>query len=157
MNKDPFTIIIDTREQIPWEFGFHNTAKRKLDTGDYSIEGLESIIAIERKKSVSEIATNITEKRFKDVLDRMKQYKYSFFIMEFDLNDVYRYPIGSSVPKHKWNQIKISPAFIIKNLLEIQLIHNIHIIYSGDSDNASKIALTLMKKVYELEYNKKEI
>jgi len=87
----------------------------------------------------------------------MKLYKYSFFIMEFDLDDVYRYPVGSSVPKHKWNQIKISPAFIIKNLLEIELVHNIHIIYSGDAENASKIALTLMKKAYELEYNKKEI
>lgn len=50
MNKDPFTIIIDTREQIPWEFGYHNTAKMKLDTGDYSIQGYEDIIAIEQKR-----------------------------------------------------------------------------------------------------------
>ena len=67
-NHDPFTIIVDTREQTPWEFGFHNTAKRKLDTGDYSMEGYESLFTIERKRSVSEIANNLSENRFKDCL-----------------------------------------------------------------------------------------
>ena len=55
---DDFTIIIDTREQQPWTFEHYTTANRKLDTGDYSVEGLENLLAIERKKSINEIANN---------------------------------------------------------------------------------------------------
>jgi|LauGreDrversion4_2_1035121.scaffolds.fasta_scaffold00486_3 ERCC4-type nuclease len=152
VNYNNFKVIIDTREQQPWEFERIAYANRKLDTGDYSVEGYENLLCIERKKSVSEIANNVTEKRFKDVIERMKQYKYSFLILEFDLEDIYRYPVGSNVPKRMWNRLKITPGFIIKNLLELQLQHNIHVVFCGDASNASKIALTLMKKVYELEY-----
>lgn len=150
VDYNKFKVIIDTREQQPWEFERCATASRKLDTGDYSVEGLEDILCIERKKSVSEIANNVTEKRFKDVIDRMTKYQHAFLILEFDLEDIYRYPIGSNVPKHMWDKIKISPGFIIKNLLELQILHNIKVLFCGDPSNATKMALALMKKVYEI-------
>ena len=152
INYDNFKIIVDTREQQPWHFDYYATAIHKLDTGDYSVDGIQDLLCIERKKSVSEIATNITESRFQDVLARMKSYKYSFMILEFDLDDVYKYPIGSNIPKHMWNKLKITPKFILKNLIEFQLVYNIHIIYYGNAYNASKMGLSIMKKVYELEY-----
>jgi ERCC4-type nuclease len=145
-----FKVIIDTREQQPWEFERVVAEHKKLDTGDYSVEGLEDILCIERKKSVSEIANNITEKRFKDVIDRMKTFPHAFLILEFDLEDILNYPIGSNVPKHMWNKIKISPGFILKNLLELQILYNIKVLFCGCPSNASKIAITLMKKVYEI-------
>ena len=83
MKSTDFTIIIDTREQQPWTFNNHTVANRKLDTGDYSIEGLENILCIERKKSASEFANNIVESRFKDVLMRMNQLKYSFIKLKY--------------------------------------------------------------------------
>lgn len=54
----PFSIIIDTREQLPYQFndeyytnhGLLAIVRKKLDYGDYTIEGLESIISIERKQ-----------------------------------------------------------------------------------------------------------
>jgi len=150
VDYNKFKVIIDTREQQPWEFERCATASRKLDTGDYSVEGLEDILCIERKKSVSEIANNVTEKRFKDVIDRMTRYKHAFLILDVDLEDIYRYPIGSNVPKHMWDKIKISPGFIIKNLLELQILHNIKVLFCGDPSNATKMALALMKKVYEI-------
>ena len=88
MKNEDFRIIVDTREQQPWSFEDYSTSIAKLDTGDYSIEGLEEIICIERKKSVSEVANNITESRFKDVINRLKEIKYPFVLLEFDLNDV---------------------------------------------------------------------
>ena len=41
--------IIDTREQAPLDLSPLRTEKGTLTTGDYSIKGLESEIAIERK------------------------------------------------------------------------------------------------------------
>lgn len=146
--KDNFTIIIDTREQQPWEFNDFAVANRKLDTGDYSIEGLEDILCIERKKNISEIANNITESRFKDVIDRMSKFKYSFLLIECDYSQLMNYPIGSEVPKKMWNKIKISPAFILKVLTELSVIHNIHVMFCGCPSWAEKTALSIMKRVY---------
>lgn len=154
---DNFTIIIDTREQQPWEFGLHVTAKKKLDTGDYSIEGLENILAIERKKSVSEIANNITESRFKNVLERLSQIQYKFMLFEFDLEDVYNFPIGSDIPKKLWDKLRISPKYLLKYLTELQLNYGIHILYCGCAENAEKMAVSIMKRVYDKHGNHSEI
>lgn len=147
--QDNFNIIVDTREQLPWEFGFHTTSKKKLDTGDYSMEGFESILTIERKKSVSEIANNITESRFKNELERMSKIPHSFIIMEFNLQDIYSFPIGSDIPKKMWDKIKISGNFIMKYLIQAQLNYNIHILFCGDAENAEKTAISIMKRIYE--------
>jgi len=154
MNKDPFTIIIDTREQIPWEFGFHDTAKQKLDTGDYSILGFENIIAIERKKSVSEFATNLSESRFKDVLERLSKIKHPYMVFEFSLDEVYNFPVGSDIPKRMWDKLKISGNYIIKRLIEIQLQYNIQVIFCDDPSNAEKFSVSLMKRIYERYHQK---
>lgn len=154
MNKDPFTIIIDTREQIPWEFGFHDTAKKKLDTGDYSIEGLENILAIERKKSVSEIATNLSESRFKDVLERLSKIQHPYMVFEFSLDEVYSFPVGSDIPKKMWDKLKISGNYIVKKLIEIQLQYGIQVVFCGDPDNAERFSASIMKRIYERYHQK---
>ena len=153
MKEQDFTVIIDTREQQPWEFSNYAVANRKLDTGDYSIEGLEHLLCVERKKSVSEFANNIVESRFKDVVMRMSQLKYSFLLLEFDLQDILIYPVGSTVPKRMWNKIKISPAFLLKSILESQLNHNIIVYFCGNSHDAEKLAEYIFKKIYYIEKN----
>lgn len=148
---DDFIIIVDTREQQPWSFENHAVSNKKLDTGDYSIEGLENILGIERKKSVSEFANNITESRYQDVVLRLSQLKYSFLLLEFDLEDVLIYPIGSTVPKRMWGKIKISPAFLMKNILELELTHNIKVMFCGNASNAQKMAEYILRKVNYIE------
>lgn len=155
MNKDPFTIVIDTREQIPWEFGYHNTATHKLDTGDYSIEGFENIIAVERKKSVSELATNLSESRFSDVLQRLSAIKHPYMVFEFDLDEVYNFPVGSDIPKRMWDKLRISGNYIVKRLIEIQLQYNIQVVFCGDANNAERFVVSIMKRIYE-RYNNEQ-
>lgn len=150
-NYNNFTVIIDTREQQPWSFKEYTTANHKLDTGDYSIQGLENIICIERKKSISEFANNIVESRFKDVVMRMSQLKYAFLLLEFDLADMLNYPIGSTVPKKMWDKIKINPAFLVKNIIDLQLQHNVQVYFCGNAANAEKLAAYIFKKIHYLE------
>lgn len=156
MKKNDFTIIVDTREQQPWSFDHYTKANRKLDTGDYSVEGLENVLAIERKKSINEIANNIVESRFKDVISRLSGVKYSYILLEFDLENVLSYPIGSSLPKHMWDKVKISPSFIMKHILEWQMFHNIKVIFCGSASNAEQMAEYIMNKVYYLEIHSKQ-
>lgn len=147
--EDNFTIIVDTREQIPWEFGLHTTSKRKLDTGDYSIDGFESLFIIERKMSVSEVANNITENRFKNVLERMSNIPHSYIIMEFDTEDVYNFPVGSDIPLKMWDKLRVKGNYIMKFLLEISVKYNIHLLFCGNSANAEKTAISLIKRIYD--------
>lgn len=144
-----FHIIVDTREQHPWSFDHMEKSISKLDTGDYSLKGLEHLFCIERKGSVSEFANNITEKRFKDVIDRMTKIPHSFLLCEFDLEDVLIYPVGSNVPKRMWDKLKISPKFILKHLIELQILNNLKVVFCGDASNAEKMALSIMRKIYE--------
>lgn len=148
-----FNIIIDTREQHPWGFETLEKTVAKLDTGDYSLQGLENIFCIERKATVSEFANNITESRFKDVIYRLSKIKHSFLLLEFDLYDVLRYPEGSSVPKRIRDKIKITPKFILKNINELQILHNVKVVFCGDSMSAEAMALSIMRRIY-YEYNK---
>jgi len=149
MNNTDFTIIIDTREQQPWEFPEFAVANRKLDTGDYSIEGLENIFTIERKRTVSEIAGNISEKRFINELERMKPYKHKFILMEFTFNNLLDYPVGSTVPRRLWNSLKITGKYLLKYLTDISIKYDVHIIYCGSKDNAEEMALSIMKRMVE--------
>lgn len=148
-SKYSFNIIIDTREQKPWAFASCNTIKKKLDTGDYSIEGLEELLCIERKNSVSEIANNISETRFKDEIERMSKYLYRFILLEFSLQDVLDYPKGSGVPSRLWNKIKIRPLYILKYLTELQTKHDIHVIFCDNPVAAEEMAFSIIKRVNE--------
>lgn len=151
MNNIDFTVLVDTREQHPWILKNHAKAVQKLDTGDYSIEGYENIICIERKHSISEFVTNMSEKRFIDVLNRMKNYKYSYIIMEFNFDDVLNFPIGSDIPKKMWDRLRASPAYITKYIAEIHTIYNIPVLFCGSVTGAESMALSLMRRVIENE------
>ncbi|NBX73233.1 MAG: hypothetical protein EBQ89_02925 [Alphaproteobacteria bacterium] len=156
INNEDFTIIIDTREQQPWSFEDYVVANKKLDTGDYSIEGLQDVFAIERKKSINEIANNIIEPRFKDVVHRMSQLKYSFFLLEFSMNDVLNYPVGSNLPKRMWDKVRITPAFIMKNILDWQLKYDIKVLFCNNASNAEKVAEYIIKRIYLINNKPKE-
>jgi ERCC4-type nuclease len=153
MNLNNFTIIIDTREQQPWEFEHYTTASKKLETGDYSIKGLENLFTIERKKSVSEIANNISENRFDKELKRLEQYSYKFLLLEFSLQDILDYPIGSSVPKKMWEKLKITNKYILKYLTQISINYNIQTFFCGNKSNAEEMAISIIKRIVEKHSN----
>lgn len=141
-------IIVDTREQQPWVFPDHTVAVSKLDTGDYSLHGFEHLLCIERKKSSGEFANNIVEKRYDDWTRRMSFFKYKFLLFEFTLDDIYTFPQNSGIPKYMWDKTRISSKFIIKKITELQIYHDIHVLFCGSQQSAQKIAEAIMYKVY---------
>jgi len=147
-----FKIICDTREKIAWSFSSNfceELVHKKLDTGDYSIEGLEDKLCIERKKSISEFAGNVSSSAFLNELERMRKYEYKYLILEFSVDDVLQFPLGCGIPKQKRRLIKISAQYIMRRISEIQVEYGVHVIFAGDLDNALYIASNIMKRVYE--------
>lgn len=146
-------IIIDTREKHPWMFDFTTSTVvfRKLDTGDYSLDEMEDIICIERKKSVVEIANNITDSRFKRELERMQQFRYKFLICEFDYGHIYDFPQGAGLPKKVEAKIRVKGKYIIKCLSRIMAKYGISVITCPHKIYAENVAHSIMKEIYEIE------
>jgi hypothetical protein len=69
-------------------------------------------------------------------------------LFEFDLEDVYNFPIGSDIPKDKWNKLRVSNNYILKYLSLININYNIQTIYCGDAANAEKMAVRIMRTIY---------
>ncbi len=86
--------IIDTREQLPLDLTWRNgqklaTIRGTLKTGDYSLQGYEDIISIERK-SVPDLMACISahRERFERELDRMMSFKVRAVVVEGSWSDI---------------------------------------------------------------------
>jgi len=150
-----YTIVIDTREQTPWEFlpekkpgkyGIDGAIVAKIDAGDYTIQGLENILRIERKAGFSELFNNLSSKSERERLDRsferMQDVKYKYMIIESSINsDVFTL----SVPQFK--NYGFTVKALMKYLLEIQMKYGVQIIFAGDAPAAKSIAKMIFEKV----------
>ena len=146
-------VYIDTREKkpfriVPNEF-IDKVISKKVDVGDYTIEGLEHLLALERKRNSSEIAINIFEKRFYNELEKMSKFKYKFIVCEFTIKDVLSYPVNSGMPARYYSSARINGNFIMSKLLDIQINYGIHILFCGLQAQATTLAI--LKKVAKLE------
>lgn len=102
----PFTVAVDTREQIPYSFtGFQSDAKTNnrpltihtqqttLSAGDYSIVGLTDRIAIERK-SLADLYSTCGHgiDRFRREHERLAEYDQAFVVIEASWDTVRFHP-----------------------------------------------------------------
>lgn len=155
IEKPKFRIIRDTREQTPWSFRAtdyclgHVTAK--IDHGDYSIEGLEHLIFLERKASAAEVAHNMLEKRFDKLLLESEKYRYRYIICEFPVSHLLNYPHGAGLPSSVVKRIRLKPAFVMSKLHSYEINHGIHVVFCQDKVYAQQYVLSLFKKIWSIE------
>lgn len=152
-----FTILKDTREQNGYFFDQYASkgivclgmVDKKLDTGDYSILGLENKICIERKASVSEIAINLgtDRRRFMAEIKRMQSFEHKYLILEFSMRELMMFPDGSGIPMSKRKYIRTSGQFLLKQLLSIQVDYGIHILFCADKAHAQITVSSLLRKL----------
>ncbi len=85
-------IIQDSREQAPYLFRDYPEAKVQISTlqaGDYSLAGLESIVAVERKSLPDLVACLGRERdRFERELERLRGYEAAAVVVESPLADL---------------------------------------------------------------------
>ena len=88
---EPVRVIIDTREQLPYSFSDRVVAVRSpLAAGDYSVEGLEHLLAVERKSLDDFVSSVIRDRpRFRRELDKLRDYRAACVVVEASLADVF--------------------------------------------------------------------
>ena len=91
-------IVIDTREQLPYEFAGYDTVVRKLDAGDYSLEGHEHAVAVERKsKQDAYGCVGSGRDRFVRCLDRLGAMDRTCVVIECSLADFAQPPSHTKI------------------------------------------------------------
>lgn len=138
------TIIVDTREQEPFEFRATDrcagSESSKLDCGDYAIKDHTELIVIERKKGVDELCGNFgaNRERFERELERMKTIRFKYVVVEDYWSSIFK-PSYSRMP----------PNVIFESIFALELKYGIHFIFAGSRTMAHNITRSLLLRAYK--------
>lgn len=141
----------DTREKNGWSFLEPDiiVVDNKLDAGDYTLEGYESEIIIERKATTGEFAINIGKQwdRFQREFERMSHIKRKIIICEFTITDIQVFPINSGIPAPQRYYIRVNSGLLFKRIEEIKNKYGIEFIFAGNAILAEQAAIEIFREV----------
>lgn len=139
----PVPIVIDSREQLPYEFAEHVTAgtvvltRAALPVGDYSILNFTDRVAIERKSLADYVATVIhARERFSRELQALARYELGAVVVEATLEDVleHRYATAAA-PESVWGAT-----------VSIIVDRGVPVYWCGSRPVASRLTLDLLRR-----------
>jgi hypothetical protein len=161
-----YTIVRDTREKELKGWWFTpsercaGTQEEKLDVGDYSIKGLEKFFTIERKGSVAEFCGNLNQARFvgeyvpdkplnkQSEFVRLEAITHPFIILEFDVDELIRYPYIEGIPARVRRYIRFKGPAAFKKVIELQMKYKTTIIFAG-KNRGKDVASSIFKRIIE--------
>ena len=128
LRPDQVTAIIDTREQLPLDLAPLRSVAGTLTTGDYSVQGLETIVAVERKNLA-------------DLLGCIGQHRKRF---DREIQRLIAYPVRAIVIEATWAELEqgewrsqITPSAAIGSVLG-WMAAGVPIIMAGDHTRAGR-------------------
>lgn len=146
VTDDRLRIIEDTDEKRPWVFDTRQVSVRraKLREGDYTVEGLEGRVVIERKSLGDWVGTVIHDfLRFRKQLVRMSGYDLAVIVVEANIEQVYRHEYESDA----------LPASVLGKANAILIEHGIPVFWHGDpvlaADMAHRMLLMAWRKFHD--------
>jgi DNA excision repair protein ERCC-4 len=124
-----FRIIVDTREQAPFTFACQ-TVRKKLDAGDYSVEGCEQQVAVERKSLADFVHTVIHEfPRFAVELESLARMSAACIVVEANLDDVLRGRAAESLRS-------VAPTAVLGAAMMVTLRYHVPVFWCGSRQAA---------------------
>ena len=126
--------VVDTREQKPLDLSPLQTVTKGLVTGDYSIRGLESIVAIERK-GLGDLLSSIGTDRER---------------FEREVQRLLAYPVRALVIESTWGELetgdwrsKVTPQAAVGSCLG-WIAAGLPVVMAGDHERAGKFVARLL-------------
>jgi len=135
-------IIIDTDEKYAWKFPAHiHTIRKKIKTADYSIEGYELELAIERKSKADMYGTLSSGiKNFLNELERFSYMKYRLIIIDdCTLAEFLEEPEHTSKPAQE----------VIKSLISLSVKYDVPVLFTGTRQLAAAWAIQWLERCYK--------
>ena len=129
-------IIIDSREQLPYEFE-GDTEVSALAVGDYSLVDVADAVAIERK-TVDDLIGCLTKdrERFKQCLQRGKSLDYFALVIEASLSDLMEGKYYS----------QMHPNAAIQSLLAMSVRYRLPIFFAENRALGQLVTESLLEK-----------
>lgn len=131
---ESITALVDSREQTPLDLSPLRTEPATLDTGDYSVRGLEQVIRIERKSLPDLVACVGREReRFDREVQRLLSYPVRVLLVEATWQDIER---------GDWRG-KVTPAAVEGSLLG-WIAAGLSVELVGDHHRAGRFAARIL-------------
>lgn len=138
-------IVIDTREQQPYRF-LCESVRSALKTGDYSLIGLETTIAIERKSPNDFIGCiTASRERFENELSRADSLERFWVVIESTL---------TSIEKGLYRS-RVNPESVLGTLAAWSNRHKVSFVFADNRQTGQKMTERLLKHAW-LEHLKKQ-
>ncbi len=144
----PLKIICDTKEQQPFTFEPYSDVivyRDKLDAGDYTIVGQDMpgddhSVIIERKKSCSELLTNLGSKweQFKAEAEKLQKYSFKQIVVHEPSNFEHLYDMELT---------RLSPGFVYKQLSILATDYGVHTIFLSSKQAAENYVYRLFYRL----------
>ncbi len=134
LKPEQVVAICDTREQLPLKLAPLQTVPGTLTTGDYSVRGLQHVIAIERK-GLSDLlgCCGVDRERFEREVQRLMAYPCRALVVEATWPDIER---------GEWRS-KIKPQSVTGSLLA-WIGGGLPVIMAGDHERAGRYVSRLL-------------
>ena len=132
VEKDPEPIIIiDSREQTPLPFSRLKTQPGTLLTGDYSILGLETLFAIERKTVPDLVACCMGDNRdrFERELHRLRGYRFKRLLI-----------VGTELEIHQAKyHSNIKPQAVLGTIAAFEIRYDLPFVFAPTPEHAGRL------------------
>ncbi len=150
----PFVVIVDNMEQAPWRFSAMETddgqpltvpliTNRHLATGDYSIDGLETQITIERKSHADYLGSvGRDRERFEREMERMKSYRFAAVVIEASWSELMQGLPGQS---------QVGPRVAMRTAFSWSIRYGVHFFAMPGRRTAEVAAYRLLEMFWRQE------
>ena len=160
----PFAILVDSREQKPYLFDGHKTIVVGLHTGDYSIDGYQDLVSVERKEwsdfygcltKGSNPRYNMRE-RFEAELARLSRMAHSHVVIEGGFKDLAKQFTHFDRKKKRFVKSLITPAVAQQSIIAWSTRYRVPIWLCGDRKRAEWWTVKLLSDAWrQLERDRK--
>jgi len=138
-NPEPLAIVVDSREQAPYDFARFNVGVVRvgLRTGDYSLPGMETLVAVERKALDDLIGClTVGRDRFERELDRARGMACFAVVVEASMEDVAR---------HRYTS-RMSPHAALQSILAFQVRYSVPFVWAGSRQGGEYVTHWMLQK-----------
>lgn len=135
-----FVIVVDTREQTPYLDWPTPWVRATLPSGDYSVRGFETRIAIERKRPTELFSCFGAQRdRFRREYERLSSYEYAAVVIEGTLEDCATRPDPHS---------QVNPHVIINSLISWEQDYKVRFHFAGNRLHAQTLTYRILQKFF---------
>ena len=152
----PFKVVVDSREQLPYEFSgmigpsdealMVPTVVKGLPSGDYSIEGFEDQVAVERK-SLDDLYGSVTwgRDRFEREIERLNSYQSAFVVIEATWQEI----MAPSEYRPGWEN-RTEPRSVEGTIVAWSIRYSrVHWWACGDRRGAEQRTFSILRKFWQ--------